>query len=57
METKEIVMVRKLGKENERASKLANELLYAFPWEGTREGSDYWYAVYARLLRIAEEGY
>ena len=41
----------------ERTWIVANNLYYAFNWEDTKEGNEYWKDVYDRLNRIAKEGY
>ena len=41
----------------ERTWIVANNLYYAFNWEDTKEGNEYWKDVYDRLNRIAKEGF
>ena len=40
----------------ERAARLADELMRAFPWADTLDGTAYWLDVHGRLKRFAREG-
>ena len=43
--------------KKQRARTLAGGLFYAFNWNDTKEGYDYWNSVHDRLIRIAEAGF
>lgn len=39
------------------AKRLADELMYAFAWDATEEGYDFWKDIHGRLMRLKRKGF